>query len=83
MKNKKCCGEFCLSDADYIRLWEGWTDRFTVRKIKKAGKIPVVMTGNTKGRETGIASKKDIRKLMRKGVDAFLTNDVTVLNEIG
>lgn len=68
--------------ADIIRLWEGWYTTARRDRIHKNGAKLWIMTGGLPGFEVGETTPARLRKMVDRGVDGILLNNVALLTEI-
>ncbi|MBQ3046744.1 MAG: hypothetical protein IJD54_01715 [Clostridia bacterium] len=76
--------EFVKAGADYIRLWEDWTNDDTVKTVKNSGAKLWIMTGKItdKDSDVGVSTQDGLKKLISYDVDGILINDITILQDV-
>lgn len=74
--NLESMEEFGQTQADYIRLWEGWVTIDRIECIRKYQKEVWVMTNDG---EVGVTTSENLAKITALGVDGILINDITQL----
>lgn len=77
MKNKDMTDGCINEGADYIRLWQKWTDRESVDYIHSKGKEVWIMVGHCDGLEAGETTPEFLDFCKEAGVKGILVNDVT------
>lgn len=68
--------EFLATDAEYIRLWEGWMTKERIEKIHSAGKKVWIMTGECDGRPVGVCDGEKLDAILAEDIDGILINDI-------
>lgn len=67
---------FIAAGVNYVRLWEGWLNEESVRKIKESPSELWVMSGNTDGYPVGEPGDENLQRIMDFAPDGVLINDV-------
>lgn len=67
---------FLLTEADYIRLWEGWVTESRIAKIKKHGKEVWIMADGCNSDGVGYTDPVNFPVWRDMGVDNVLVNRV-------
>ncbi len=76
MKNKEMM-QGCIDEgAEYIRLWQKWTDRESIDFIHAKGREVWIMVGHCDGLEAGETTKEFLDFCNDAGVEGILINNV-------
>ena len=68
--------KFLSSRAEYIRLWEPWTNQNLIDKVHSSGKKVWIMAGEPRPDSVGYTSAENLIKWKAMGCDGVLINDI-------